>query len=236
VVSALRLEGADAPAASGAQGHGAAEVRFTGRTEGDMADPTGADPDVASRRRSIVDRPWTWLRQVHGARVVVVDAPGGAAGEVADAAVSAAHGAALAILTADCAPVALASPEGVIGAVHAGWRGLANGVVSETVAAMRSIGATTVVGALGPCIGPECYEFGELELEGLVARFGPGVRARDRAGAPALDLRMAVRAALSAAGAELVTDAGVCTACSRDHWSWRARGDRQRQAMVVWRQ
>jgi YfiH family protein len=233
VVSALRLEGAGATVAPWPWG--AAEVRFTGKAEGDMADPTGSQADVAARRRSVVDRPWTWLEQVHGARVVVVDSPGGAAGRAADGAVTAAPGTALAILTADCAPVALASPEGVIGAVHAGWRGLMAGVVEETVAAMRGLGAVSVVAALGPCIGPECYPFGEPELEGLVARFGPGVRASHANGSPALDVPAAVRAALSHAGVRLISDAGVCTACSADHWSWRARGERQRQAMVVWR-
>jgi polyphenol oxidase len=200
-----------------------------------MADPTGEDPDVGARRRSVVDRPWTWLHQVHGERVVVVEGPGAGAGSAADGAVSAADNTALAILTADCAPVALTSPEGVIGAVHAGWRGLAAGVVEATVAAMRSLGATSVVAALGPCIGPECYLFGAAELEGLVDRFGAGVRGRHRSGGPALDVPATVRAALDRAGAVLVSDAGVCTACSAEHWSWRARGDRQRQAMVVWR-
>lgn len=200
-----------------------------------MADPTGDDVVVATRRRSVVDRPWTWLHQVHGARVIVVEGPGAGAGRAADGAVSRAGDTALAILTADCAPVALASPEGVIGAVHAGWRGLAAGVVEATVAAMRGLGATRVVAALGPCIGPECYHFGEAELQILVDRFGAGVRGRHRSGGGALDVPATVRAALDRAGAALVSDAGVCTACSPDHWSWRARGERERQAMVVWR-
>jgi polyphenol oxidase len=233
MASALSLDGADAETAPWRKG--AVEVRFTGKAEGDMADPTGSDPEVAVRRRSVSDLPWTTLRQVHGARVIVVDGPGAGAGSAADGAVTAAGGAALAILTADCAPVALASREGVLGAVHAGWRGLMAGVIEETVAAMRDLGASVVVAALGPCIGPECYEFGRPELEGLVARLGAGVRGRHRNGAPALDVPAAVRAALGHAGVKLVTDVGVCTACSPDHWSWRARGDCQRQAMVVWR-
>jgi YfiH family protein len=181
-----------------------------------------------------VDRPWTWLRQVHGAGVVHVTYPGDGAGAAADAAVSRAPGAALAVLTADCAPVALVSAEGVIGLAHAGWRGLLAGVIEATVDAMRALGATDVGAALGPCIHPECYPFGVAELDRVAERLGPGVRATSRDGAPALDLPRAVRAGLDRAGAELVADAGVCTSCSPAHWSWRARRDRQRQATVVW--
>lgn len=171
----------------------AAEVRWTGRSDGDMRE---------------VDEPsWTRLHQVHGARVVVVDAPGDATGEDADAAVTTVPRATLVVLTADCAPIALASPEGVVGAVHAGWRGLAAGVVEAAVAEMRRLGATQVEAALGPCIHAECYD---------------------------IDVPAAVRASLARAGAELVHDEDVCTACSAEHFSWRARRDDERQAMLVW--
>ncbi len=213
---------------------GPARVRFTAKADGDMADPRGTDPVVLARRRAVVDRPWSSLTQVHGARVVVVDQPGGSAGATADAAVSAVPGVALAIVTADCAPVAFASPEGVIGVAHAGWRGLVAGVIEETVAAMRDLGARSVLAALGPCIHPECYAFGLSDLEAVVARLGPAVRSETSDGQPALDIPTAVAVALERAGAELVADAGICTACSSDHWSWRARQDRQRQATVVW--
>lgn len=171
----------------------AAEVRWTGRADGDM--------------RSVDDPSWTRLHQVHGARVVVVDAPGARAGEDADAAVTTVPGAVLAVLTADCAPVALASPEGIVGAVHAGWRGLEAGVVEAAVAEMRGLGATRVEAALGPCIHAECHE---------------------------ADVPAGVRAALERAGAELVHDEDVCTACSSDYYSWRARREDERQAMLIW--
>ncbi len=213
---------------------GPALVRWTGRGEGDMADPTGTDPIVRSRRDAVVPRPWTWLVQVHGAEVVVVDAPGGAAGRVADAAATTAPGAALAIFTADCAPVTFASPEGVIGAAHAGWRGLVAGVIEETASTMRRLGASSIVAALGPCIHAGCYAFGSEDLDTAANRLGSSVRGETRDGRPALDIPQAVRVALERAGAELVVDAGICTACSAEHWSWRARHDRQRQATVVW--
>jgi YfiH family protein len=207
---------------------GPAWVRFTGRAEGDMAAP-------GAPTTSVVDLPWTRLRQVHGADVVIVSTPGGGSGQPGDGAVSALRGAALAILTADCAPVAFASPEGVIGIAHAGWRGLVAGVISETVLAMRRLGAGSIQAALGPCIGPECYAFGPSDLDHAASVFGDGVRSVTCRGEPALDVAAAVRVAVREAGAELVWDAGICTSCSLDHWSWRARRDRQRQATVVWR-
>lgn len=214
---------------------GPARVRFTDTSDGDMADPSGSgDPWVRSRRRAVVDRPWSWLNQVHGADVAIVIHPGGSAGQMADASVSADPDVCLAIMTADCAPVALASPEGVIGVAHAGWRGLLAGVIEDTVAAMRSLGASTVMAALGPCIHAECYAFGPSDLDLLVARFGPSVRSETSDRQPALDIPRAVALAVGRAGAELVFDAGVCTACSAHHWSWRARRDTERQATVVW--
>jgi YfiH family protein len=217
-----------------------ASVAFTGRAEGDMGHGGGpvvdVRPDVAARRRAVIDLPWTWLRQVHGARVVRVAAPGDNAGAQADAAVTAEAGCALAVLTADCAPVALASPEGVIGVAHAGWRGLVAGVLEATVAEMRALGATHIEAVLGPCIHAGCYEFGAGDLDAVAARFGDTVRATTDAGTPALDVPAAVRAALAGVGIAPagITDVDVCTACSAEHFSWRARREQQRQAVVVW--
>jgi YfiH family protein len=188
------------------------------------------------------------LEQVHGTAVVLVgaDAPAGRppdgpgrtmtatfAGQ-GDALVSATPSACLAVLTADCAPVALGSGEGVFAAIHAGWRGLTEGVVEEAVGAMRTRGATEVVGALGPCIHSECYEFDDGDLAPVVGRYGPGVRGRTPAGRPALDLPAAVSAALAAAGAKEIPGVGACTGCSPGYFSHRARGDAGRQALVVW--
>ena len=218
---------------------GGAWARFTGRAEGDMGHGGGyvheVRPDVAARRRAVVDLPWTWLRQVHGDTVVTVTSPGDRAGSRADGAVTAEAGCALAVLTADCAPVALASPEGVVGAAHAGWAGLAAGVLERTVEAMAALGATSVTAVVGPCIEARCYEFGADDLEAVVAAVGPEVSARTEAGRPALDLVAGVRAALVRAGVAGVADLATCTACSPDYYSWRARAEKQRQALVVWR-
>jgi polyphenol oxidase len=211
---------------------GGIRVRCTGWAQGDLS---GEGPVVRRRRRAVVDLPWTVLTQVHGARVVIVEGPGGAGGEVADAAVATSPGAALAVLTADCAPVALASPEGVLGVAHAGWRGLRAGVVEATVTSMRRLGATRVEAVLGPCIHPCCYAFGSAELQQMEARLGPAIRSVDRHGAAALDLPAGVRAALHTSGANLVGDAATCTSCSARYWSWRESGGPYRQATVAWR-
>jgi len=211
---------------------GGIRVRSTSCAQGDMA---GAGSTVERRRRAAVDETWTLLRQVHGPRVVVVDHPGAASGEPADAAVTTKPGAALAVLTADCAPVGLGSPEGVLGVVHAGWKGLRAGVVESAVTTMRRLGATRIEAVLGPCIRPCCYSFGEDDLQDMAGRYGQGVRSCDRHGTPALDLPAAVKVALHNAGATLVGESKSCTGCSGSYWSWRTGSTQRRQATVVWR-
>ena len=217
---------------------GTANVRFTARGEGDLAHSGAGDvpSPVRARRRAVLDLPWTWLRQVHGARVVQVVAPGDRSGEEADAAVTTEPGCALAVFTADCAPVALAADgEGVVAVAHAGWRGLLAGVLERTVEEMRALGASRVDAAVGPCIGPECYEFGERDLDTAASLLGGSVVSRTSRGRPSLDLRAGVREALARAGVESMWSSPVCTACSDEHFSWRARREPQRQAAVVWR-
>jgi YfiH family protein len=182
-----------------------------------------------------------WLRQVHGDEVVVVGHPSDPPVREGDALVTTRADVALGVLTADCAPVALASPEGVVGAAHAGWAGLAAGILERTVEAMRSLGAGRVDAALGPCIHAECYQFAATDLDRLVGQFGDSVRGTTSTGAPSLDLPAGVAAALERAGAHLVRRAGECTACAsppgaaKGYFSHRARRETQRQAMVVWR-
>jgi YfiH family protein len=217
---------------------GPAAVRFTGRAEGDMghggAFVHSVDPEVEARRRRVCDAPWTWLRQVHGADVVEVAEPGGWAGERADAAVTTRPGCAVAVLTADCAPVLLVGEAGVIGVAHAGWRGLLAGVLERTAEAMGALGAGEVTAVLGPCIRPECYAFGSADLDRVAVRLGDAVRGTTADGVPALDIAAGVGAALAGAGVALGHDTAVCTACSPDYFSHRAAGDRARQAVVAW--
>lgn len=189
--------------------------RFTDRTDGDL-------------RVAASSTAWTWLRQVHGADVVVVSRPGEHAGAEADAAVTTVPGATLAVLVADCAPVALRA-DGVVGVAHAGWRGLVAGVLRSTVDAMRALGAGPITAEVGPCIHACCYEFGSGDAAAVSAAVGEEVFA-----AGALDLPRAVRAALRGAG---VTDVAVdptCTSCSARHWSHRRGADPERQGVLAW--
>jgi copper oxidase (laccase) domain-containing protein len=210
-------------------------VTFTDRATGDLSvdgDPTA----LAATRRSVVDLPWTSLRQVHGARVVEVVHPGDAAGEHADAAVTTTTGAVLAVQAADCAPLALVHPAGGIGVVHAGWRGLLAGVIDEAVGRLRGLcGPGAIEGYLGPCIHAECYEFSDVDLAPIVDRFGDAARGRTAGGRTALDVPAAVAAACRAADIELDLGAAVCTSCAADRcYSYRARRETGRHAVVAW--
>ncbi|HEY6622837.1 MAG TPA: polyphenol oxidase family protein [Acidimicrobiales bacterium] len=180
------------------------------------------------------DRTWYWLRQEHGSVVRVVGGERPRPGQAGDGLVSAEPSACVAILTADCASIALGSPEGVYAAVHAGWRGLAAGVIEAAASAMRVLGASALVGALGPCIHAECYAFSEPELRSVADRYGDQVRGLTTPGAPALDVPAAVRAALAGAGITEAPGVDECTACDRRYFSHRARADTGRQALVVW--
>jgi hypothetical protein len=151
-----------------------------------------------------------------------------------DALASTESSAGLVVLTADCASVALGSPEGVFAAVHAGWRGLVAGVIDEAVATLRAHGASDVVGALGPCIHAECYEFAGDDLDRVAGVLGSVVRGRTAAGRPALDVPAAVSAGLEAAGVAEVAGVDRCTACAGGYFSHRRRADVGRQALVVW--
>jgi polyphenol oxidase len=186
-------------------------------------------------------------RQVHGADVVVVDSPAvpgvceiwdlglGGLAPRADALVAGGDRFCLAVFTADCAPVALSSPEGVHAALHVGWRGLLQGVVEHALEAMKALGANSVSAGIGPCIHPCCYAFGRSDLEALAARYGQVVGGRTRHGETALDLPGAVVNALVLGGADVVVNVDRCTACGHDYFSHRANGDRERQALLVWR-
>jgi polyphenol oxidase len=163
--------------------------------------------------------------------VVEVTEPGEHAGVEADAAFTTRRGCVLAVRTADCVPVVLVG-DGAVGVVHAGWRGLAAGVIEATVAAMGGASEAHV----GPHIRRGCYEFGDDDLDTVAAALGDGVRATTTWGTPALDLTTGVRAALerSALHGTAVHDAGACTACSDVYFSWRARKEHERFATIAW--
>jgi copper oxidase (laccase) domain-containing protein len=128
------------------------------------------------------------------------------------------------VLVADCLPVALVG-QGAVAMLHAGWRGLAAGVLEEGVRAVRELGAAgPLTAAIGPGARACCYEVGEE----VHAAFGTSGRTLDLAGI-ACDR-------LQAAGVEQVEDTGICTMCDERFFSHRREGDAAgRQAGVVWR-
>src|SRR4051812_26224786 len=125
-----------------------AAARFTTRAEGDLA-PSSAGVD--DRRAAVRPGPWTWVRQVHGCEVVVSRAPGDHAGAEADAIVTDVPGVVVSVQVADCAPIALLGGRAV-GVVHAGWRGVATGVIANGVAALRACDPGPIRAVVGPCI------------------------------------------------------------------------------------
>ena len=135
------------------------------------------------------------------------------------------------VLTADCLPIAIAG-EGAVTMVHAGWRGLADGIVAEGVRALRELGADgPLEAAIGPGAGGCCYEVGE-EVHREFAEYGDGVR-RGRN----LDLKAIAREQLVSAGVSAVHDVALCTICADESLFFSHRRDRGvtgRQAGVAW--
>ncbi|HWS46408.1 MAG TPA: polyphenol oxidase family protein [Acidimicrobiia bacterium] len=230
------------PAAPLLEAHlGAVHVWCSGRDAGNVGDHVGDDRATVERNRRGVARAaglpdpaaWMWLRQVHGARVHVAagPAPPGNPPE-ADAAVTAVRGLPLAVVTADCAPLVLASDDAVA-VVHAGHRGLAAGVVEAAVAHVRATGRSEVRAFLGPCIRAARYEFAPGDLEPFVARFGPSVASRTDSGRPALDIPAAIGIVLERLDVTALDDCRVCTASSPAYFSYRRDGRTGRQATVA---
>ena len=188
------------------------------------------------------------IRQVHGTEVVQVargDWPERLDGLSADALITDAPGAGLAVFSADCVPLLFADPEGrACGAAHAGWRGVVAGVAAVTLAAMTAAFRTrpqAVRVAMGPAIGPCCFEVGPEVVDAFEARH-PSARAQgvivDGRGPRAhIDLKRALRLDLEAAGvpAAQIEAGPECTMCdpARRFYSYRRDNRRTGQHLAV---
>jgi len=235
----------DAPAGAGftTRAGGVSGGRFASLNLGpDRDDP---DENVRENRRracaalGVDARAVSANRQVHGAGVREVSAApdGGFVGRLrdwpeADGLVTGATGAPLAVLGADCLPVLMWRRDTpVVGAAHAGWRGLVAGVLEATVAALGDPAATGV--AIGPGIGPCCYPVSGEVRDRFATRFGRAVLAGE-----AVDLAAAARRALVGAGVPdaAITTIATCTACEEARFfSYRRDGaGTGRQAGIVW--
>lgn len=208
-----------------------------------LGDHVGDDPvAVAENRRRLkaaagLPSDPAWLSQVHGIGVADLDslvAPG-----PADAAISRGSGKVCAILTADCLPIVLASASGaIVAAAHAGWRGLAAGVIEATVRAM-GVPPGSLVAWLGPAIGPKHFEVGsevrDAFLEGdpkSAEAFEPNPYGRFMA-----DLGLLARQRLQGLGVSRIYGGGECTFARADrYFSHRRDGISGRQATLIWRE
>lgn len=177
-----------------------------------LLDAIGADPEGRGRR--ILE-----VNQVHGDAVDVVTlaSPRGenTPDPHADAIVTDDPSMILAIRTADCLPLLLASGDGrIVSAVHAGWRGVIKGIVPNALAAMAKLGATEIVAAIGPCITGEAFEVGDdvaAEFEKLFKPETLVVLRRPEWPKPHIDLKRAVFMQLAASGATAAQVLPNCT-------------------------
>ena len=215
---------------------GGGRALFTTRAHGNLSTLRGEHPERGRRERERLCEGLglEWLcasRQVHGSTVLRVRARGGSGGHAlaldADGHATALRGVGAMVLVADCLPVILGA-RGAVAALHAGWRGLAGGVLEEGVRALREVGGEGEIHALvGPGAGPCCYEVGE-EVHGAFGGSG-------RVGTANIDLPELARERLLAAGVGRVELAGTCTICEEGLFSHRREGARAgRQAGIAW--
>lgn len=219
---------------------GPGRALFTTRAHGNLslAAGVGHEHGLAARHRLCESLQLSWLcagPQVHGTEVRRVEALQGSRGhpvsDPADGHATALSGVGAMVLTADCLPVALGS-ERAVAAVHAGWRGLAAGVLEKGLAALREVGGKgEIVAVFGPCAGPCCYEVGEDVRAAFsgIASAGNGAQRRT------LDMRAIAKERLRAAGVTEVIDLQVCTICDERFFSHRREGAASgRQAGIAW--
>jgi YfiH family protein len=206
-----------------------------------LGDHVGDSPEaVAENRRRLkaaagLPAEPAWLRQVHGTNVADLDAA--ADRGPADAAFTRQRGRVCAILTADCLPLVLAADSGdLVAAAHAGWRGLAGGVIEATVKALQ-VAPEDLVAWLGPAIGPGHFEVGAEVRQAFVkgdlgaeTAFVPNARGRFMA-----DLSALARRRLQALGVGRIYGGGQCTyADGERYFSHRRDGVTGRQAALIW--
>jgi YfiH family protein len=225
-----------------------ATLRDGGVSTGDYASlnlgtHVGDDPAaVAENRRRVaaalrLPAEPAWLEQVHGTRVLSLEAHVEAESGPADAAVTCTAGVVCAVMTADCLPVLMTNREGTrVGAAHAGWRGLVQGVLPAAVAALE-VPPDQLLAWLGPAIGPAAFEVGGEVRAAFAAAgfdversFTPNARGRWQA-----DLYALATESLARAGVTAVFGGGFCT--YRDHdrfFSHRRGAPCGRMAALIW--
>jgi YfiH family protein len=217
----------------------------------------GDDPATVQKNRNalkaVLPNEPIWLNQVHGTQVIDADASKESKDACkdppsADASVTTTPGRVLAIMTADCLPVLLASRDGkVVGAAHAGWRGLAAGVIEQTLALMRSKQAlqtqtdaeaqSEILAYLGPAIGPHAFEVGS-EVRDIFMAQNPASAAcfeqLQEKGKYLADIYGLACLRLNALGIECIEGGGECTLQNPDYFSYRRDQQTGRMGSFIW--
>jgi len=193
---------------------------------GDMATETGR-----ARLRALLPAEPCWLQQVHGARVV--DAARAASGEKADASIARQRGTVCLVKIADCMPVLFADEQAsVVAAAHAGWRGLASGVLEATVDATGAP-PERLYAWLGPAIGPRVYEVGE-DVRSAIGEPAEAFMAT-RPGHWLLDLYAVARDRLQRRGVQRIYGGGLCTYSDPERFfSYRRDRGQRRMVAAIW--
>ncbi len=207
-----------------------------GLRSGDLVDTVSSNRSILQQALGLPATP-RWLRQVHGTGVAELGPLPAAEEPQADAAVSHLAGTVLAILTADCLPVLFCADDGsTIGAAHAGWRGLAAGVL-EATAVQLSMPPARLMAWLGPCIGAASYEVGEEVRAAFVERDPVAAACFEptRAGHWRCDLTALAGQRLRAAGISRIYGGGFDTLADPRFYSYRREGARSgRFASLIW--
>ena len=206
-----------------------------------LGDHVGDNPQHVMQNRAVLKAQLPaeprWLKQVHG--IAVADAC--MVGAEADASVAFQAGEVCAVLTADCLPVLLCDQSGtVVGAAHAGWRGLLNGVIESTVAAMK-VPSSALLAYLGPAIGPQAFEVGDevraafvVENPEAASAFSPGDQQAETQKWLA-DIYELARLRLEKLGVAGVYGGGLCTYTDAEQFfSYRRDGVTGRMASLIW--
>ncbi|MBB3102408.1 peptidoglycan editing factor PgeF [Azomonas macrocytogenes] len=214
---------------------GVSQAPFDTFNLGDHVEDTGAAVKENRRRLQVtLDCQPAWLSQVHC--ISVVEANPNAV-SLADASWSDEYGVACAVLTADCLPVLFCNRAGTrIAAAHAGWRGLAGGVLEATLDCF-AVAADEVLVWLGPAIGPEVFEVGPEVLEAFVSSHAEAVaafRPSLNPGRYLADLYLLARIRLAARGVTAIYGGGFCTYSDPRFYSYRRNARTGRLASLVW--
>ena len=174
--------------------------------------------------------------QVHGSDVAIVENLEGHDPHKCDALITLLPGIPIGVRSADCVPIALygnslSGP--ALAVVHAGWRGIRDGVIGNAAELMTQYGCYELRAIIGPHISADEYEFGTEDLAQMVTLIGERAASWTKDGLPALDLRAAVEETLSRSSVIIDHQVARCTAQDPRYWSYRASGDDQRFALVA---